>query len=1408
MKVQPPSPRAGPAKGIPFEAGRKGTTVQPAAPSLPTIEILTRTVKSAAKLPKAPAGVQANEITTPALNVPPSTPRALTQGGNEAMKTQPPSTMVAPTKSVSSEGELKGTTELATAPSLRTIAKVTLAVKSTPELPNTPSAMQASDITTPVLSVGPSTPRVRAHGRNGEMKVQPPSRKAGQARSFSFEGELNKTRERATAPSIPRIEVLTPAGRSAPEFPKTPSAVHANEIATPLLNVSPSKPRVRTQEGNVVVKIYTSSRNLAQTKNGSLESGLNKPSEGLPNHVVIPKLKLPTSAPRVPMQGVNAAIKIQPPSSKIEQPKSVSFEGGPKTITKPAIAPSLRTIQRLTPTKKSPAELPRTPSTLHAEITTPRLNIPTSAPIVAIRGVNVATKILPPSPMIEEPKSEISGGELKRITELATTSSHPAMESSTPALKSAAELPRTPSAVHAHKISTPVFNAPLLTPRVPKGASNVATKMPLDSLKVSHMKSAPIDDILKRTPKPALAPSLLKVEKFSHGGKSVAELAKQPSAQLVKGIITTGLNMRPSASKVPTLGRNEGAKMPPPGESVAQTKGASNEVEPKRATEPVAGSSQFRKLGASISAELLPKKTSGRLAVKENPMGSIFPPTIIPVFTKASNAPKNVQPPGPNVLHPMNVSFERELKGSEESAIGPSFNKTHSFIPALKSEAGIPKERSALLKKEITYAGVTTPSLLGIAGTEVIKVQPPTPNVSQPTPVSVAASLIRSASRIGNGLTEFEIAKMNKTESKIVPKILSNAANISLEKVALSLPAQDVSRKLGATSNVPINQHANLNVVGELATSSLLSPLKKPAEANFTSLSAGPQLTKNEVAKKTHKQPPVSVLLQPASRTYSPALNIFAKSHLVPHAGPYAKHAGYHTHNEGPSNERLTSLKFLPHLAQIALLDAAPPNNADQGHLFEATLRAISHNIGNPVQTQSTFREMMKPVRGSPQLTTLIEQARLRNFMNRRLGAPEAKNLLFRGNILYNTEPLRQRNGLENYALFGTREIWPFQQPSSLRSRALLEGKLGAMNSQKFFGFSPYLLKPQKPIQPPHFMYEPIRVLPDRVTLFQKSSISVLKRLYEFLDIKKPDGWNGYASDLINAQLYLRLYATLPYWHSATFEYFLSQTVESSHDFRTRQKFRHFIPKAGRNVRDFFLPLSTPPTRVPVIPLRNLASIRTRGSHFLPKTDLKSRYAHQWTAFVVLPPWHPKTFEHILEEEVESRHDLVRSRDFAPSIRNGGKYVTGSISPLRAYFLYSARNSPKATATSGRPGASHSPGSMNVESRKLYSSNALERQPSLPLLYAMQSPWYPRTVEHVLSQEGKGRKGLQLKRVFFSLHKKRQKRYGSRHFTIKYVFWIHAAHSPKNFRRKENTNSQCLLRFPVIQERVFALAAL
>uniref|UniRef100_A0A131YJS6 Mucin n=1 Tax=Rhipicephalus appendiculatus TaxID=34631 RepID=A0A131YJS6_RHIAP len=1440
MKIQAPSTMIEPTNSVSFMGGLKRITKPATIPSHPAIETLTPTVESTAVFPKTLSAVQASAITIPAINIPRSTPRLPTEGGNEEMKIEPPSTMVQPTKSVSVEGELKGTTESATAPSLPTIAKVTLAVKSEPELPNTPSGVQASDIITPILNVGLSTPKVRAHGRNVEMKVQPPSPKAGKTKSLSFEGELNKTRERAMTASLPRIEVLAAAVESVPEFPKTPSAAHANEITTPLINVTPSIPGVTAQEGNVVVEIHTPSPkveetenvpsagklkratgpaigpsypnvktllspavkstaelpktpsgaqaneittfifnvppptprvpmhggnvalkihppppNLRQMKNVSFESGLNKPSAGLPNKVIIPKLNLPTSAPIVPRQGDNAAIKIQPPSPKIEQTKSVSFEGGLNTITKPTIVPSFGTIQRLTPSEKSPAELPRTPSTLHADITTPRLNSSPSAPIVPMRGFNVATKILPPSPMIQKPKSAISEGKLNRITELATTSSHPTMESSPLALKSAAQLPNTPSAMHAHKISTPVFNVPLLTPRVPKGGSNVATKIPPGSLKVEHKKSAPFEDMLRRTTEPALAPSLLKVEKLSPGGKFVAELAKQPSPHLVKGIITMGLNMRPSASKVLTLARSEGTKMRPPGESVAQTKGASFEVEPKRATEPAAGSSQSRKVGASISAVHLTKKASGRLVVKVNPMGSIFPPPIIPVFTKAGNAPKNMQPPGPNLLHPKNGSFEGELKGSKESTTGPSFNKAQSFMSVMKSEAEIPKERSALLKNEINYAGVTAPRLLGITGTEVIKVQPSTPNVSQPTLVSVAASLRRSASRIGNGLTEFDIETMHRKESKIVPEMPSHAANISREKAALALPTQDVSRELRATSNTPMNQPAIRNAIAELATNSLLLPLKKPVEGNLTALSAGPPLlTKNEVANKTHKQPSVSVLLQPTSKAInvsinSQAINVFAKSRLIPHAGPYAQHASYHTNNEGASNERLTSLKFLPDLAQITPLDVAPPNNADQGHLFEATLRAISHNIGSPIQTQSTFREMMKPVRGIPQLTTLIEQARSRNFMNTRFGAPEAKNSLLRRNILYNTEPLRERNGLENYALFGTRAIWPFQQPSSARSRTLLEERLGVMNSHKSFGLSPYLFKPQKPIQPPHFMYEHVRILPDRVPVFVKSNTHVLRRICEFLDIKKPDGWNGYSSNLINAQLPSRLYATLPYWHSATFELFLSQKVESNHDLIRRQKFMPFIPKAGPNVRGFFLPLSTPPTRVPLIPLRNLESRRTRDSHFLPKPDFESRYAHQRTAFAVLPHWHPKTFEHLLQEEVESGHDLVRRRDFAPSIRNSAEYVRGSISPPRAHFQYSTRDSPKATATSGPSGASRSPGRMNVESRKLYSSNLLERRPLLLLLYAMQSPWYPRTIEHVLSQEGKSRKGLQIKRIFF-----------------------------------------------------------
>uniref|UniRef100_L7LYT9 Putative mucin-17 n=1 Tax=Rhipicephalus pulchellus TaxID=72859 RepID=L7LYT9_RHIPC len=1428
LKIHPPIPKLEQKKSASLDGRLKAIAKAAATLSLPAIQPVTSAKKSQAELPKAPAVVHVSEITTPALNARPSTQRVPMEGGNVKLNIRPPTSKLEKNKSVSFEDRVKAIAKAAAAPSLPTIQSVSPTEKSPEELPNNPAVVHVNEITSPVLNVQSSTPRVplvgghvrlKLHppsptleqqslsidgklnkqpavlpnkvfvpgwklrasapivplqGVNVAMKIQPPSPKIEQPKSATFEGVLKAITKPATATSFRTIHTLTTAEQSVESLPKTPSAVHVSKITTPVLNRPTSAPILLMQGANVAMKIQPPSTKSEQLKSVSFEGTLKTvtkpaiapslrtiqrltPAQKSPAELpetpstahtnkITSVFNVPPSTPGVAAQGGNVAVKILPPPPKVEHAKNAPSMGELNSITKQPTTPSHPTIESLTPVVTSAAELPRTSSTVHAEITTPGLNIPPSAPIVPMRAVNLATKILQPSPKTEQPKSVIFEGKLKRTTELATAPPHPTMESSIAGLKSVAELPKTVSAAHAHKISTPVISVPLSTPSATKKGSHIAIQMPPHSRKVVHAMNAPFGGMLNMTTQPALAPSLLKVEKLSHGWKSVSELAKQPSARFVKAVITPVLNMRSTTSKVLTLGGNEGARMQPPNANAAQTKSASLVVEPKRTREPAGGSSQVPKSGPAISAEHLAKEPSGRLVAKVNPIPT-FPPTILPVFMKGGNAPRNMQPPAPKAPHPNNGPFEGEPMGSTESAINLSLHKARIFIPTTKSAAEIPKERSALLVKEITYPGVITPKLLGKAGIEVFKLQPPTPNVSQRTPVSVTASLNRSESRIGNGLTELEIARMHRKETNIVPGMSPHAANIFREKTALALPTQHVTHERLAASNAPINQNANLNVVMEPVTSSLLLSLTKPVEANFTSHSAEAPFTKSELAKKAHKQPSVSLLLQPGSITDSQAFNFFAKSRLIPHVGTYPQHAWHHIHNVGASNERLMPLNFLHRLAEIAALDAAVRNNADQGHLFYPTLRTISH-IGHPMQAQSMLLETMRPVRGSPQLTTLIEQARSRNFINRRFGAADAKHLLLRGNIFYNTEPLRERNGLENYALFSTRGIRPSQQPSSVRSTTHFGGTLGALPSHKFSGLSPYLLKSRKTIQLPYFIHEHIPILPHRVPALVKSSINVLKRVYEFFNIKKPDERKSYSSNLINAQLFSRLYAPLPYWHSATFEHFLSQKVESGHDMKTRQKLTPFVPKASRNVRGFFLPLRTLPIRVPRIPLGNIVSSRiSRASHFLPKTDFVLRYAHRPTAFAM--HWLPKTFENLLSEEVESGHDLVRRRNFSPSVQNSAEYVTDSISPLRTYFQYSSRISRKATTTSRTSGVSHSPGNMKLDARKLYSSNIPEIQPVLPLLYAMQSPWYPRTVEHVLSQEGKNRKGLIIKRIFF-----------------------------------------------------------
>ncbi|XP_075746429.1 uncharacterized protein LOC142803946 [Rhipicephalus microplus] len=1346
IKEQPPLPKAGLAKGIFLERELKKNTEPATAPSLPKTKTLTPVVKSAAELPRSRSAMHV----TPVLKARPSEPRVPMEGVDIAIKTHPPTTKLGPNKNVFSEVVQKPVPKAATSPSLRMVERVTAAEKSAAVLTESPSAVHASEKTTPVRNTRRSTSRKLTEGSNVTNNIHSHSQKLALAKSGFLEGGLNK-----------------------------PSAVLSNNIITPGFTRPSLAPVVSNKAANVPINIKNPSPNIEVEKTVSLEGAFKTdrklaiasslqttqpltPAEKLATQSAKKSttvhandktlvFHLPPSTPKVNTQGNSADVKILPLSPKVKLPKRVPSMSELNQITKQRTAPSIPTTKSLTPVAISAVESPKTPPTKPAEITTPGMNIPLSASIVPMQGVNVAMKSPLTSRKSIQAQTPYLKGNLKRTTELATPLFRPTVVSSTPALKSAAESPETPSAVHTHKMTTPVFGVPLLKPSNPKNGSNTEVKIPPHSRKVELTKSAVFDDTLKRTTWTALAPSLLKVKKLSSDSKPAADLAKKSSAHLVKGIITTGLNLPPTTSKVPTLVSNEGAKMQLPIASAMQTKGASFRVEPKRATENAGGSSQIQKLGHAISTITLAKKGSSRHMVKVNPMEPKLPPTTLTLFTKGGNARRNMQPPAPRALHPKNGYFERQLQGSTESAISSSIHTDRTSIPTLKSGAAILKQPSAQFAKQITNPGVTTPDSLGKAGIGLRKVQQPTPNVSQLAPLSVTASQKRSVPRNHNGLTEFEISRhprMHKKESKMVRKVWPPATTIRRENTVLALPIQNGNREPHATPNAPINQNANPNVVAQLASRTLLLRLKKPGEANFTSHSADALLTKGEVPDHTHRQPYVQVLLQPAYITHSQASNIFPNSPLTARASPYTRHDLYPMHNVRTPNEQLTSLQFSYNLAQVDPLAAALPNTIDQGRLFEATLQAISRNIDNPMTTKSRLQETMRPPRGSPSLMTLIERARSKNFRNGRFGAPAAKNLFFRGNILYNAEPLRERNDLTNYALFGPRGIRTIQQPSSLRGRNILEEKIGTVSSLSLSGRSPHVTKLQKLIEPPKFICERIPTLPSRVPILVKCSLNVLKPIYQFLVIKTPNEWIDYSSNLIYALLYLRLYSPLPYWHSTTFEYFLSQKVESGHHLVRRPKLMPLIAKAERNVRGFFLPLRTPPVLVPAIPVRNFETRRTRPSHLLPKTDFELRYAHQPTTFSMLPHWHPKTFEHFLSNDGESGRNLVRRHNFSPSVENSDRYVTGSTSPLRAYF-YSSQISPKATATSRTSGASRFPGSMNLASRKLYSSNILQSPPSLPLLYAIRSPWYPRTVEHVLSQEYKNRKGLLIKRILF-----------------------------------------------------------
>ncbi|XP_049270897.1 nascent polypeptide-associated complex subunit alpha, muscle-specific form-like isoform X5 [Rhipicephalus sanguineus] len=1381
MKSQPPSPKVKLTKSGVFHGEIKTMTKPETASSLSTTESFPATGESAAELRMKYVVGRANKISTPVLNVPPPTLRVPTEEGNAGMKIQPPSPKVELTKSGVFEGEIKTITKPETAPSLPTTVSLTPAGKSAAEVRMKPPAVHANEISTPVLNVPPSIPRVPIEKGSAGMKLQPPSPNVEMKKSVAFEGETRTMIKPQTAPSLPTTVSLTPAGKSAPQLKTKPSAVHANEISTPVLNIPPSIPRVPIEKGSAGMKLQPPSPNVELKKTGAFKGEVKtmikpqtspslpttisstpagmyaadrrmKPSVVHANERNSPVLNVPPSIASIPTGEGNAKLKIQPRLPKVERKKIGAFEGEIKTMTKPETATSVPTTASLTPAGKSTAELRRKPYAVHAnEISTPVLNVPPATLRAPAQQGNVGMKNQPPSPKLQQTTSLSFEGMIRRATEPSTTPFPSTMESLSSALKSARELPKTPSAVDAHKISTPLLNAPPLTLRVPHEGSSIAKKIPPHSRKVPKAKSASFEDLLKRTTEPAMASSLLKIEKLSHGLKSVAELPNHPSGLLVKGVITPGFNMPPTIPKVITQSGNKGVRRQLPDVMVPHRKVPAFEVEIKRTTEPSVASSQTLKSGPSIPAVVSTKEASGRLVAEVNPPGYIFPPTLLGVLRKGGNESTNMQPPSAKVLQPNNGSVKGALMGRAESAIVPSLYKTRTFIPAMKSTPEMLKERSALLVKKVIYPLVTTPKLLRNAGVEAIKVQPPSPSVSQPTPESVAASLKRSESKIHNAVTEFEIARrtpIHREESKIFSKMLPHTANIFREKAALALAIRNASPQPHAASNVLLNQRANHKVVAELATNASLLPLKKHVEANFTYHAAEAPFTSNKVGKQIHRQSPISVLFQPVNITDSQALDVVSKSRSIPQAQPHAQHAWYHIHNVRPSNDRVTSLKFLHQLAQITPSGTAVPYNSDEGDLFEATLRAISHNIGNPVETQRTLLETMKPVRGIPQLTTLNEEA-----LSRNLDFPDVKNLLFRGNTFYNTEPQPGRNGIENYALIGTRGIRPFQQPSLVKSRALFEENPGAVFSDKLSGLSPYLPKPQTSLQPLHFIYEHMGVLPDRVPVLIKSNINVLtKQLYEFLDIKRPDGWHDYYSTLINAKLSSRLYAILPYWLSATFEYLLSQEVESSHALIIRQNpfimKMPFIRKANRNVRGLHFPLSAPLMHVPLIPLRNIVPRRTsRESHFLPKTDVELRYAHQPTAFATLPHWYPKTFEHLLGEEVESGNDVVTRRNFMPSEQTGDKYVTGSISPLRAYLQYISRIFPKTTATR-TSSASQFSGNMNLDLRNIYSSNILERQPLLPMMYPMQSPWCPRTVEHLLSQEGKNSKGLLIKRIF------------------------------------------------------------
>ncbi|KAL1466705.1 hypothetical protein MTO96_026461 [Rhipicephalus appendiculatus] len=510
MNVQPPAAKAGPAKGIPFEGGLKGTTEPATAPPLPTIQPMTSAGKSAPELPKVPPAVPSNEITTPALNVPPSTPTVSTQGGKIEMNVQPPAAKAGSAKGIPVEGGPNGTTEPATAPPLPTIQPMTSAGKSAPELPKVPPAVPSNDITTPALNVPPSTPTVSTQGGKIEMNVQPPAAKAGPAKGIPFEGGLKGTTEPATAPPLPTIQPMTSAAISAPELPKVPPAVPSNEITTPALNVPPSTPTVSTQGGKI-------------------------------------------------------EMNVQPPAAKAGPAKGIPFEGGPNGTTEPATAPPLPTIEPMTSAAKSAPELPKVPPAVPSkEITTPALNVPPSTPTVSTQGGKIEMNVQPPAAKAGPAKGIPFEGGPNGTTEPATAPPLPTIEPMTSAAKSAPELPKVPPAVPSNEITTPALNVPPSTPTVSTQGGKIEMNVQPPAAKAGSAKGIPVEGGLKGTTEPATAPHLPTIEPMTSAAKSAPELPKVPPAVPSNEITTPALNVPPSTPTVSTQGGKIEMNVQPP----------------------------------------------------------------------------------------------------------------------------------------------------------------------------------------------------------------------------------------------------------------------------------------------------------------------------------------------------------------------------------------------------------------------------------------------------------------------------------------------------------------------------------------------------------------------------------------------------------------------------------------------------------------------------------------------------------------------------------------------------------------------------------------------------------------------------------------------------------------------------